>query len=259
LLFNKSRFKYLRRLILRVSGRKPREPLRVELTYNIPLRSHIYIYNTGSYFYSGWAPNEYEVKRYLLEKARNLKPCIFIDVGAFIGFYSLLLAGEGCDVIAFEPDPRSFKLLMHNIVIIGLQDRVMVINKAVCDRVSSTIEFKLAKEPDISSSTTFLSEDHVEYRYLAPCTTLDSILSNLKPNINVIIKIDVEGGGLNLIRGGISTIERFKPHIVLEVHRTFDVSDELLILNLLKTYNYKWKILGMRDPRNFHVALEPPP
>ncbi|MCS7107649.1 MAG: hypothetical protein NZ902_06075 [Acidilobaceae archaeon] len=37
--------------------------------------------------------------------------CLFVDVGAFIGLYSVLAAQMGCRVLAFEPNPLAAVLL----------------------------------------------------------------------------------------------------------------------------------------------------
>ncbi|MEM1510169.1 MAG: FkbM family methyltransferase [Thermofilaceae archaeon] len=185
---------------------------------------------------------------------KRLKPCLFIDVGAYVGYYTLLMAEEGCDVIAFEPDPRSFVLLVNNMALKGLQKKIAVFNKAVCES-DRPILFKFSKSPSESSFTSYLRKDLVEFVCSVPCVTLDSVLSTFEAH-NLILKIDVEGAALQVFKGGMCTIARFKPYIVLEVHRTHE-SDELLVFKLLRSYGYRWKILEWRNPRNFIVALEP--
>ncbi|MEM1719005.1 MAG: FkbM family methyltransferase [Thermosphaera sp.] len=253
LLFSKSRFKYLKRFVTgKVLRRKLEEPLKVELVYSIPLNSYIYIHSIRSYFYSGFY--ESSVTKYLREKAKRFKPCLFVDVGAYVGYYSILMAEEGCDVIAFEPDPRSFVLLVNNVALKGLQKKIVVFNKAVCES-DQPILFKFSKSPSESSFTSYLRKDLVEFVSPVPCVTLDSVLSTFEVH-NLVLKIDVEGAALQVLKGGMNTIARFRPYIVLEVHRTYE-SDELLVLSLLRRYGYRWKILEWRNSKNFIVALEP--
>lgn len=65
-------------------------------------------------FWSAFEADEYEpgtVKR----MKRLLKPgSLFIDIGAWIGPFTLLALALGCKVIAFEPDPEAFKELQAN-------------------------------------------------------------------------------------------------------------------------------------------------
>ncbi|MEM4847370.1 MAG: FkbM family methyltransferase [Thermosphaera sp.] len=255
-LFNRSRFKYLEKFVMeRVLRRKLKEPLKIELVYSIPLKSYIYVHNIRSYFYSG--SYESSVTKYLRKKAKRFKPCLFVDIGAYVGYYSLLMAEEGCDVIAFEPDPRNFVLLVNNIALKGLRKKITVFNKVVCES-NQPILFKFSKSPSESSFTSYLKKDLVEFVSPVPCVTLDSVLSTFEMQKwkALMLKVDVEGAALQVLKGGMSIIARFRPYIVLEVHRTYE-SDELLALSLLRRYGYRWKILEWRNPRNFIVALEP--
>ncbi|MEM4601865.1 MAG: FkbM family methyltransferase [Desulfurococcaceae archaeon] len=178
-------------------------------------------------------------------------------MGAYVGYYSLLMAEEGCDVIAFEPDPRNFVLLVNNIALKGLRKKITVFNKVVCES-NQPILFKFSKSPSESSFTSYLKKDLVEFVSPVPCVTLDSVLSTFEMQKwkALMLKVDVEGAALQVLKGGMSIIARFRPYIVLEVHRTYE-SDELLALSLLRRYGYRWKILEWRNPRNFIVALEP--
>src|SRR5205823_2618149 len=48
-----------------------------------------------------------------------------IDVGAHIGSFTLWLAGRsGCDVYAIEPNPATFRILIANLRLAGLDRRV---------------------------------------------------------------------------------------------------------------------------------------
>jgi len=253
LLFNKYRLKYLKRFVMRnVLRRKLEESPKIELVYSIPLKRYIYVHNIRSYFYSG--SYESPVTKYLRKKVKRFKPCLFVDVGAYVGYYTLLMAEEGCDVIAFEPDPRSFVLLVNNITLKGLQRKIAVFNKAVCES-DQPVLFKFSKSPSESSFTSYLRKDLVEFACSVPCVTLDSALTTFEAR-NLILKIDVEGAALQVLKGGMRTIARFKPYIVLEVHRTHE-SDELLVLSILRNHGYRWRILEWRNSRNFIVALEP--
>ena len=51
---------------------------------------------------------------------------VFVDVGANIGYFSVLaacLVGEGGQVFAFEPDPDNFRLLRDNVALNGFSSR----------------------------------------------------------------------------------------------------------------------------------------
>ena len=60
----------------------------------------------------------------------------FVDIGANIGYYTLIAAGRvgpGGKVYAFEPDPANFRLLQKNVETNGYTN-VVLVNKAVSDK-----------------------------------------------------------------------------------------------------------------------------
>ncbi len=67
----------------------------------------------------------------------------FVDIGANIGLYSLMAAGNGVSrVYAIEPNPFSFSVLVRNIVANGFDSIIIPLCLAVNNR-SSVVTFKL--------------------------------------------------------------------------------------------------------------------
>ena len=125
-----------------------------------------------------------------------------LDLGANIGYYSLLAAKAGGTVQAFEPDPRNIHYLLRNVRCNKLSHRVRVVQKAVTDKIG-TVSF-YPHESLLESSL---------FQKLAPgepmsveCTTVDV---SVDERVAVdLIKIDVEGAELNALRGMDRTIAR---------------------------------------------------
>jgi FkbM family methyltransferase len=61
------------------------------------------------------------------------RPPLVIDVGAHIGWFSLLAASYGCRVVAFEPQPHAHAFLNASIAVNGFQDRIRLVRAAVTD------------------------------------------------------------------------------------------------------------------------------
>lgn len=74
---------------------------------------------------------------------------VFVDVGAYIGFYTVLAAKHGWRVVAFEPNPISLILLRYNIALHGIGDRVVIVGKAAGD-VHGYVRFSIASNPSES-------------------------------------------------------------------------------------------------------------
>jgi hypothetical protein len=82
---------------------------------------------TGDYAYA-W---RYEEKPSSLFKCllKVLGHGVFIDVGAYVGFYTVLAGKYGWRVVAFEPNPISLILLRYNIALHDVEDRVVVVDR----------------------------------------------------------------------------------------------------------------------------------
>jgi FkbM family methyltransferase len=75
-----------------------------------------------------WEPFETRLVKDLVSEGD-----VAVDIGANIGYYSLIMAAVAKKVYAFEPDAASFNLLRDNVKLNGL-DNVTLVNKAVSDR-----------------------------------------------------------------------------------------------------------------------------
>jgi hypothetical protein len=79
-----------------------------------------------------------------------------------------------------------------------------------------------------TSSTGFVADDG---DLVVKQISLDSFIGTMKMKRIDLIKIDVEGFGANVLRGGIDVIKKFQPQILLECHlgsNEFSIAWELL-------------------------------
>ena len=123
---------------------------------------------------------------------------IVIDIGAHIGWYSLLASrhvGEEGLVYAFEPEPRSFNILIKNIKLNDITN-IIPINKALSD--SSGIQLLYInlykKDPSLFRMWSDSDEESVPVEVIP----LDEYLENKQVDI---IKIDVEGYEYKIFQG----------------------------------------------------------
>lgn len=110
-----------------------------------------------------------------------------IDVGAFVGYYTLLAAkrvGDNGKVFAFEPAPSPFKLLLKNIEINGWGN-IKPFQLAVSDK-SEKRKFNIKA---LSGSSFAITKNIVD-TITVNTISLDSFLQT-DPDM---VKIDVEGG-----------------------------------------------------------------
>jgi len=164
-------------------------------------------------FRENYAPTDFLTK----------KDKILIDLGANEGFYTLYskIKNPALKVFCVEPNPHALRLLKLNIERNGLKD-VACINKAI---FSANIKKKLEIIRQASSLSSFkinrdrdwINDEMIE-KIDVECITLDTFYDYYAPNESIdILKIDVEGAELDVLRGGIKTIN-FTKKIELETH-----------------------------------------
>lgn len=122
---------------------------------------------------------------------------LFVDVGANLGYFSLLWAGLNPRgrVIAFEAAPRNIKLLEHNIMQNGLGDRITVVPKAAGHQAGA-VHFNTgpAEQTGWGGISNEPSPDNIE----VPLVRLDEELADTTIDV---LKIDVEGADTWVLYG----------------------------------------------------------
>ncbi len=132
------------------------------------------------------------------------------DVGANIGWFSLLAAravGPSGEVTAFEPALRNAAQITLNAARNGVS--VTVVGAAVSDRSG------WGRFDDLSSLTGRLS---AAGGAIVPMVTLDEWASG--HGAPAVVKIDVEGAELDVLRGAGTVLAAARPVILCECHGT---------------------------------------
>lgn len=164
----------------------------------------------------------------------------FADIGANVGFYSIAVraTNPSCNVVAFECNPNVTELFVGNIRINGI-DGISIHAVALSDSFEKAEFYVPAFTGSGGGSLKDLHPEEGEsYRFEVDVRVLDSI------NLEALdlMKIDVEGAELGVIRGGLNTIEAYHPTIFIELLRKWmkpfgsspsDVSNLLLGLGYL--------------------------
>lgn len=154
---------------------------------------------------------------------------ICFDIGANVGLYSLLFARYCKKVYSFEPLPRNISYLYR---ILKLNDikNVIIIPCAVADKRGIYL-FKEGKNH---------SAGKLNNRGYQPISVI-SLDNFVKHNNNFpnIIKIDVEGAELLVLKGSKMFILEYKPIILLSTHGDNIKIDCLNFLNKLNYRNFK--------------------
>jgi len=146
----------------------------------------------------------------------------FIDIGAHLGFYSLLVArlvGEQGKVYSFEPTPRTFEFLKENVSVTSN----IVINQAAVLNKEGLISF-VDYGPKYGAFNTFKKRTSEDLGFLkkkqkfieVKAVVLDKYCreNNIQPTF---IKIDAEGAEYLILQGISYILNSLRPFISLEV------------------------------------------
>lgn len=124
---------------------------------------------------------------------------VVVDVGAHVGYYTLIAArevGPAGRVYAFEPDPRTQPFLEGNARRNGLAN-VTVVRAAASDTVT-TREMYLASNANRSSLHPSATLDGLERMATVDSVSVDSVLGDRKADV---VKVDAEGSEPEVLRG----------------------------------------------------------
>lgn len=122
---------------------------------------------------------------------------LLVDVGANMGYFSLLWAGLNSRgrAIAFEAAPRNIKLIEHNIAQNGLADRITLVPKAAGHK-TGTVHFNIG--PIDQTGWGGISNDTSANNVEVPLVRLDEELPDAMIDV---LKIDVEGADTWVLYG----------------------------------------------------------
>jgi FkbM family methyltransferase len=166
------------------------------------------------------------------------KDSVIIDVGANIGFYSVMLAKRVGSVFSFEPSTREHELLCKNLTLNGLSN-VKVFKQALGSRTGAE---KLFINDANHGANSFVDSPSNEGSFEeVEVITLDDVMATESPSQIDLIKIDVEGWEHEVLKGSKKIIEKFRPVIFFESWKSFkkpyssDISEEI---DFLTSMNY---------------------
>lgn len=155
------------------------------------------------------------------DEARIIKECLtkdtlFVDVGANLGFYSLLALKTGSRVISIEPKAANAKLLCENLFINNWTRGECLVHQVGLSERPGLLPLYGATGTAASILRGWAG--HAErVKEIIPVTTLDSILQSIEDDQALFIKIDVEGAEFFVLEGALSTIKRKKATWLIEV------------------------------------------
>ena len=180
-----------------------------------------------------------------------------LDVGVYRGVYSYKLAQYFKTIHSFEPNPLLYPYLEKNLSIII--DNIKLYNLALSD-TNGVTELKLP----LRSKSIF--KDNIEELFKLGAATIHK--KKELDNFNKIqvhtkklddisftneigfIKIDVEGHEKNVIMGGIETIKKNMPVLLIEIEERHTKTPAIETINYIKSFGYEVYIYNNNELMN---------
>lgn len=172
-------------------------------------------------------------------KSKMAQDYSFIDVGANAGYFSLLAAKFATDpsqrIIAIEPVAENLKQIKRHIEW-NHYPRIEVLPFVIADR-DRMVEF--SNSSNLAANTYAESSSlHKNYPKVSlAAKSLDSICEDIKLK-KFVLKIDVEGAELDVLKGARNVLVTHQPEIILATHECHVKNVEQDCLDFLKSVGY---------------------
>jgi FkbM family methyltransferase len=169
-----------------------------------------------------------------------------LDIGGNIGFYARFFARLFTYVVTLEPNPKTFELLKLNTQNI---DNIFALNLGASSQSGTKIlrgsslhsgGYKISNPSEIDDNGGGLVDEYevrvVTYRDLMKHIQTELSFIRLQPSHPTVIKIDVEGHELEVLKGIDLEVFESLPSILLELNGSKESREELV--DFLKKKNY---------------------
>lgn len=175
----------------------------------------------------------------------------YVDVGANIGNHVNFFLKLGAECVAFEPSEDNFLLLQKN------APEAKVHHCALADKAG--IE-RLVIYGSSMGNSNLISNFQGEIQPWGDSTQVCEVETRTVDSFNLarasLLKIDVEGAEMRVLRGAKDTLKRLKPAIWIEMHRDQDLKNAGFpyvradVIGFLQNLGYR-KIRGDEEDTNF--------
>ncbi|MFD7223256.1 FkbM family methyltransferase [Streptomyces sp. NPDC059892] len=190
----------------------------------------------------------------------------FVDVGANIGYYSVLasgLVGDEGQVVAIEASPDFHRKLLQQVQL-NERGNVRAVNGAVSDS-RKTLTFVLASSANMGANSIVPYDGPVESSFEIEARPLPELLESEEIARARVIKIDVEGAEGPVVRGMVPMLDKLRPdaEITVEVSpdrmaQLGDSAEELLTTMRDHGFNV-YRLANDYAPESYPSALRGKP
>ena len=169
----------------------------------------------------------------------NLKGKTVLDLGANIGYYSLILSdrvGKNGSVFCVEPDPRNVRLLKANCALFG-SENIKSINQIALSEKDGTIDLFLSGKSNLSTLIRNIGDNFNKSKVKVNCLKYKTFVKSFNLEKLELVRMDIEGYEQFLIPQILETTPNC--NILFEVH---SVNYEEKFKTFLHSISKKYKL-----------------
>lgn len=179
-----------------------------------------------------------------------------IDVGGNIGYVTLLMArlvGPNGHIVSFEPVPEIFQILEENVRLNCFKNTILERSAVGEGETTISLISPIGETFSTTASVVGYAVSGESKSITVPSTSLDNYVSRtgLRPTV---VKIDVEGAELPVLRGARKILRQIRPILLVEIHDLGNEHKEK-VLALLAECGYTMSDLGTMGRQEMHLAL----
>ncbi|WKU49447.1 FkbM family methyltransferase [Streptomyces sp. VNUA116] len=197
------------------------------------------------YMFGTWEPH---MTRWLSRRLQSGDT--FIDVGANMGYFSLLaahLVGPSGRVVAIEASPAFHRSVLANARRNACRN-VRAVNAAVSD-ARGFLRFTLASSRNLGANSIVPYDGPAESSFEAQALPLTEVLTASEVAGARVIKVDVEGAEGSVVRGMASLLDRLRP----DAEVTIEVTPE----RMARLGDSAEELLAIMREHGFHAYRQP--
>lgn len=185
-------------------------------------------------------------------------PVIF-DVGGHVGNFALAASViyKNSKTYVFEPILNTYNLLSENT---GQYQNIEIYNLAIGDNNASCRMYFADNELDRSSfiKNNILKQENIKFQEVTMTKLSSFVFEHNIPKID-LLKIDVEGFEVEVLKGSVEILDRIK-NIIIEVHVDKDGKRLMDLFNIFYNFGFRvvrfGKIWQDNEVRCFDIILE---
>jgi FkbM family methyltransferase len=149
---------------------------------------------------------------------------VFLDIGAFVGWHSIRAArivGPSAHIISLEPDATNRRQLENNLALNNVTNCTLI-PLAAWSKSGVDLGWFTEKSPDCCRVEENRASTGIK------TITVDDLAADLRLDRLNWIKMDIEGGEVEALKGAEKTLRKLRPLLFVEIHDTVEPVKELL-------------------------------